>query len=343
MFDESGASPDILPKKRTNLMINLAKLQTGTFSSLYDEEIAVETVISSGDKSDRTEKKKKKKKKEKENVPQRRVVKSVKQFFGPVVESAPRPEEGEPCEEEEDVPVTQYRLRGYQPNIIFIDPTTEKIMSKQEAGRIVRDAEVEHHRRLQDMPPPKLKLPKKTVNNEQRLYRAHGNMGMSCLFAVHQAYKDREKAERTASKMEHILTMREERDRAKERIKIYHDEKRTIALKQRDVERTKMLELLERREMLRLNYLDKRHELKSKSTDLTKTFQADYTFITEFSNQHTSVSNALMRHDRLAKYEDQVNSKNNLVQGYLSAEQEQQDVVKKCKNMIILTCTCKLN
>ena len=47
-------------------------------------------------------------------------------------------------------------------------------------------------------------------------------MGLSCLWAVHQAYKDREKAERQASRMEHALSMKEQREAAKERIKVEH-------------------------------------------------------------------------------------------------------------------------
>lgn len=339
MAYESGAgSPseiqtrDGSPRKRKNLLINLAKLQAGTFSSLYEaEQIAIETVLpqDSIEKNESVIKKKGKKRREK--VQQRKVVKSVKQFFGPVVDSAQTPDiDSRPEDETEDMPVTEYRLRGYRPNIIFFDPTTEMILEKQEAGRIVRDAEVEHHRKQQELPTPRAKTQKKPMNNDQRIFaRAHGTMGMSCLFAVHQAYKDREKAERTAARMEHILSMRDERERAKERIKIYHDEKRTTALKQRDLERAKTLENLEKREMLRLNYLDRRHELKNKSADLTKSFKQDYTFITEFSNQHTSVSNALMRHDRQAKCEDELQNKSDFVQNISAAEQEQKDVVKK--------------
>ena len=321
---------EISPRKRKNLHINLAKLQAGTFSSLYDEQIATETILAQ-DSADKTEiDKKKKVRKKKEKLPPKRVLKSVKQFFGPVVESTPTPVVEEQVEEEEESPVTQYRLRGIRPNIIVIDPTTEMILAKQEAGRLVRDAEVEHHRKLQDAPTPRVRAQKKSMNNDQRIFsRVHGTMGMSCLFAVHQAYKDREKAEKTASKMEHILTMREERDRAKERIKLYHDEKRTNALKQRDMERAKTLEQLEKREMLRLNYLDRRQDFKTKATDLTKSFKQDYTFITEFSNQHTSVSNALMRHDRQAKFEDSLQARTDFVQNLSEAEKEQKEVVKK--------------
>lgn len=336
VYDAEAGSPTETragsPRKRKNLLINLAKLQAGTFSSLYEaEQIAIETVLPQEptEKTDSAVKKKGRRKKEK--TTQKRVVKSVKQFFGPVISTVQTPEvEDHPVDDHEEVPVTEYRLRGYRPNIVFYDPTTEMILAKQEAGRLVRDAEVEHHRKQQEIPTPRVKTQKKMMNNDQRIFaRAHGTMGMSCLFAVHQAYKDREKAERTASKMEHILSMRDERERAKERIKMYHEEKRSSALKQRDLERAKTLEQLEKREMQRINYLDRRHELKNKSADLTKTFKEDFTFITEFSNQHTSVSNALMRHDRQAKTEDQLQAKSDFVQNMAAAEQEQKDVVKK--------------
>lgn len=155
------------PRKRKNLLINLAKLQAGTFSSLYEaEQIAIETVLpqDSFEKSESVIKKKGRKKKEK--GPQKRVVKSVRQFFGPVVDSSQTTDaDSRPEEESEEIPVTEYRLRGYRPNIIFFDPTTEMILTKQEAGRIVRDAEVEHHRKQQEMPTPRAKSQKKI--NEQ--------------------------------------------------------------------------------------------------------------------------------------------------------------------------------
>ncbi|OWF34616.1 hypothetical protein KP79_PYT24768 [Mizuhopecten yessoensis] len=154
-------------------------------------------------------------------------------------------------------------------------------------------------------------------------------MGISSLLAVHQAYRDREKAEQTAAKMEHILTMRDDRDRAKERIRLHNDEKRNMALRKRDAERSQMLETLERKEMKRLSYLEKRTDLKAKSSDYNRSYKTDFAFITEFSNQHTSVSNALMRHDKQARTEDNITLKTDIVQSHNTAKTEQQEVVKK--------------
>lgn len=45
-------------------------------------------------------------------------------------------------------------------------------------------------------------------------------MGLSCLWAVQQAYKDREKAEKQTAKMEQTMNLKEQREAAKERIKV---------------------------------------------------------------------------------------------------------------------------
>lgn len=315
------------PKKKKNLLINLAKLQTGTFSTLYDEAIAIETILpeltfDSVATPAETKRNRRRKKSE-----QKKVVKSVKQFFGPVLDSL---DSQEPEKEiDEDTPITQYRLRGVRPDAGYIDAKTQLILSNQEAGRMVRDAEDEIHVRSNNMPRPKI-TPRKNINNDQRIFaRVHGTMGISSLLAVHQAYRDREKAERSAAKMENILNLRDEKDRAKERIRLFNEEKRNQALRRRDQERAQMLEALERREMKRLSYLDKKHDLKARSSEMSRSFKADFTFITEFSTQHTSVSNALMRHDKQTKHEDRVTAKSDLVQNLKSTKQDQQDIVKK--------------
>lgn len=316
------------PKKKKNLLINLAKLQTGTFSTLYDEAIAIETILPELTfDSVATPADNKRNRRRKKSEQQKRMVKSVKQFFGPVVDSLD-PQEPEK-EIDEDTPITQYRLRGVRPEAGYIDPKTQLILSNQEAGRMVRDAEDEIHVRTNSMPRPKI-TPRKNINNDQRIFaRVHGTMGISSLLAVHQAYRDREKAERSAAKMENILNLRDEKDRAKERIRLFNEEKRNQALRRRDQERAQMLEALERREMKRLSYLDRKHDLKARSSEMSRSFKADFTFITEFSTQHTSVSNALMRHDKQTKQDDRVTAKSDLVQNLKSTKQDQQEIVKK--------------
>lgn len=297
-----------------NIYINLAKLQAGTLQTLQDEAETMEpsyraTARSAAGLTSRERRKKKKEKQEKQK-PKR--IKSVKQFFGPVVQTEPD-EEGKDMEDEDELPVTQYRLRGRQPTVVLADATTDMILSRMEAGKHVREAEAERVQKMHAEMPPVV-APHSFVTNDQRLFaRVHGTMGLSCLFAVQKAYRDREKAEKATAKMEYIMAMREERQRAKERIHLYQDEKRNQVIRKRDQDRARILDQMEKRELMRLNYLDKQQEIKGRANELSKTLHADNTFMTEFNSQHTSVSKALLRHDRQARFEEKVTTRKDKV------------------------------
>ena len=46
---------------------------------------------------------------------------------------------------EELPPITHYRLRGRQPTVVLTDPTTDMILSRVEAGKAVREAELDDY------------------------------------------------------------------------------------------------------------------------------------------------------------------------------------------------------
>ena len=97
-------------RKRKNIFINLTKLQTGTLASLQDEALAMDTVFLSTEGSFIQGPVKKSgavRKKSKEPQVKRKVIKSVKQFFGPVVDPPKSPSLAD--EENEELPVVNFR------------------------------------------------------------------------------------------------------------------------------------------------------------------------------------------------------------------------------------------
>lgn len=306
-------------KVRQQIFINLTKLQDSALQALHDESATNldpttgRTTRRTADHTTRERKKTREKEKQEKKIMKRAM--SVKQFFGPVVDIQrdDHDDKDDRLSDDENVPITHYRLRGHRPAIFLADPTTEMILSRMEDGKRVRESEAEIFKRVYSKPVPKV-TPFAFSNNNQRIFsRVHGTMGLSCLVAVQKAYKEREKAEKTMAKMEHILTLRSQRLRAKERIQMYHDEKRNFALQKRDQDRARFLEQLEKQELKRLNYLDKQQEVKGRMTDLSKSVRADNTFVTEFMSHHTSVSKALLRHDRQASREERHSSYKNRV------------------------------
>jgi hypothetical protein len=165
---------------------------------------------------------------------------------------------------------------------------------------------------------------------EKRIFnRVQGTMGFSCLRAVEQAYKDRAKAEKQVQKQEFIMGLRDQKEAAKDRVRLFNDERRSKTLKEREKETKKTSEVIEKRELQRIGYIDKSTELRNKSSVFNKGRKGELTFISDFNAQNTSVSNALLRHDRLARREDKQQAKTQVVQDYRHSEHEQRDVVKK--------------
>ncbi|CAL1544608.1 unnamed protein product [Lymnaea stagnalis] len=310
------------------VVINLKKLESGTLLSLQADNVAMETVMAQLEgtglmHSQSKDKHLKMKEEISDERPKPRTIKDIRQFFGPVV-----PVHDPSDTEEWDTAKTGFRLTGRKPKFVIADATAEMILSRKAAGQMVRDAETD--RMTKELIKPKVKVrPYSSLTNEQRLFnRAQGTMALSCLMAVHKAYKQREKAEKSAAKIENNLGMREERLRARDRIYMYHEQRRAQILKSRDIERSQIVEQLEKRELQRLNSLDKQQECKVRSADISKLSKANQAFMQEFNSQHTSVSNALLRHDRQAKWEDTRTHKKNKVANAKLTEIEQLDVVK---------------
>ena len=317
-------------KQKKNLTINLSKLKSFTLQTPQEEISAMDRVFSmTSQEGMLTARSKSHARKQKKLDKKPKRIKDSKIFFGPVVPNA-SPEPDMPVEAEDVDLKTNFRLQGHKPDILYVDPTAEMILGRREIGKAIRDAEYENHNyTLEKYQVAQLPPQRRTTLNQRLFSKVHGTMGMSCLFAVQKAYKDREKAEKYAGKMDRIFNMRQERNRAKDRINFYHDEKRNHIQKKRDEDRCRMLDALERHDLQRLNYLDKRQEFKIKSADVAKSLHADNTFVSDFSNQHTSVSIALLRHDRQTRSEDQTQAKINFVQNRKHIEMDQLNTVKK--------------
>ena len=322
-------------RKKANIYINLTKLHSGTLQSLNDEAAAIDKDLPNDFYLPKEVKPappdtphgKKRWGEAKNDKPKRRIIKDIKQFFGPIVDTPPSPEPDSSLTEE--FPIVNFRLKGLKKKLCMTDPTMDMMITRKEIGQDIRCAEDEYHCHLDNIPKPLIKR-EPTMTTDQRLFnKIHGTMGLSCLNAIQQAYRDREKIEQKSAKMEYVLAMKEQRQAAKQRIKLYKDEQRNKTLHQRAGDHRTLVETLEKRKMLRLGYLDKRGEHRHRVSLASRERKRERTFVHDFSVQNTSVSNALLRHDRQAQQEDKMQGNVALISSYRAAEKEQQEIVKK--------------
>ncbi|KAH9500747.1 hypothetical protein Btru_076384, partial [Bulinus truncatus] len=322
--EESEELPSLYNKSL--IVINMEKLQSETLYSLQADAEAMEKLLA--DKRNtglaHVPYKDTKRIKKSETKPKSNRIKNVKHLFGPVVLN----ETFDDTEADDEVPEIDFRLRGHKEKVLISDATTEMILNKKESGKMIRESEYDRMAKMLVEQKPKIE-PHNFLTNEQRFFnRAQGTMGLSCLMAVHKAYNEREKAEKAAAKIENVLGLREERLRSQDRVNLYREQRRLQVLKARDLERSQIIEQLEKHERSKINFLDKQQERKVRSSDLTKLSRNNQSFVVDFNSQHTSVSKALLRHDRQARWEDCQSHKKNQVTNAKLNELEQQDVVK---------------
>ena len=154
-------------------------------------------------------------------------------------------------------------------------------------------------------------------------------MGLSCLWAVNQAYNDRTKAEKQAAKLESVLNKREERDTARQRIRLFNDERKTSSNRQFETDKKRVQDSREKQQSARLEQHKSARLARVQSEQLRRARKTTDKFTAEFTIQNNSVSKALIRHDRQARVEDQAQERVDEYNKTKFAVRDQQDVVNK--------------
>ncbi|XP_033098701.1 uncharacterized protein LOC117102517 [Anneissia japonica] len=317
-------------KKRKNILIDLTRLQENSQIALDNpvdgivmetSNIADETQLEILSKltlpTDEVITAQKVVRKEKK----RKEFKTVKQMLGPLSDMdlhREHPLSPVMCEnKEEEEPLVKFRLSGMKSTMVDADRYQELLVSRKQAGKDVREANkifLENKCTI-----PKKKLKRKTMTADQRLFaRVQGTMGMSCLRAIQQAYKDRIRAEKANIRLECIANLKEQREEGKQRAKSILEEKRQQALQKNDKDQAEMSKHKEQQEIHKKKAIKKQKALRSRSQDFTKCLKTERTFSVEFNGQHTSISNALLRHDQMAKKDEDLRA----VQDFTESERE---------------------
>ncbi|XP_041481364.1 leucine-rich repeat and IQ domain-containing protein 3-like [Lytechinus variegatus] len=274
----------------------------------------------------------KKPRKPKEKKTKRKKSRTVPEMLGALSDSELlRDRSSDEYSDEEDTVVIKFRLSGLRPAVNRLDPVQDILISKREAGQDVRmglAAAFTHKMRTTE--PPQKPVHKKPMNADQKLFaRAQGTMGMSCLKAVMQAYRDRETSDKLSAKVDKVAMIREQKAEGKLRAKNFLEEKRLKAMQKRDKEITRISHAYEKQANREIDELEKRRELRGKDSEITARVRKENTFSHEFGSQHTSISNALLRHDRQARGEKLLQEKEDFVQAEHKHEMSQRELVRR--------------
>lgn len=255
---------------------------------------------------------------------------TVKVFLGPIMKTHPIADRDLKEEDTEtEVDTVQFRLAGLKPPVQKMDPVQEVLISKREAGIDVREAVREHERKV--LSEPKIPVTRHaTSTTDQRLFiRTHGTMGLACLRAVQQAYRDREHAESLSAKTGLVACLRERREQAKERVRNFKVEYQEDSIRRRIQDGVKTAEALAEHDNKRVLAHQQYANMRTATAERQKSRQADFAFANDFARQQSSVSNALLKHDILAQREEALHEIIEAVRKEKENSQEQQDLVRR--------------
>lgn len=253
---------------------------------------------------------------------------TVKVFFGPVMETHQR-NDCEGCEREREPNKIRFRLSGFCPPMQKVDPLREMLISKQDAGKEVRLAAREIERKAAEES-RKVAVKRQTITADQKLFiRTHGTMGLACLQAVQYAYRERERAVAVSSKATAVAQLRENREQAKERIKAFKQEYKEASLRRRVRDGTRTAEVFKERQAKKEIEHERLSTARAVTAEQIRSRRSDLAFITDFNCQHTSISNALQRHDRVSQKDERAHEIEDLVRRERELSQDQQALVRR--------------
>ncbi|XP_072015382.1 uncharacterized protein [Amphiura filiformis] len=332
-------------RKRTNLHIDLTKLEADALNMQCSDPaqaVVIENTIGVQESIDSIMKMKpgekapepaqvKRLREKRENHEKRRKkmeMKTVKQMLGRLPEDILERDQEESEEGDEEEPTVKFRISGLKSVFHSGDLFQELVIMKRELGKDMRQS---HQDVIDKYEKPRSKAVKpKKPNADQRMFtRVQGTMGMSCLRAVQQAYRDREKAEKRASKQDYVARLREQREEGRRRGHNILEDRRLNAIKQKDIDLNDVADSLEKQVTREQADFESRKQRRSKSHEITKSFHKEVKFSTEFIGQQTSISNALQKHDHSNKFEEKVQGNVAIVQTHRDHQENQSDLVRR--------------
>lgn len=224
--------------------------------------------------------------------PKPRKIKSVKEFFGPVV-ALENPDSYE--NDEGDSPLAKFRLRGIREEVKVCDLREEIVEEKQNCARFIRHSDDISHIITNAQPKPQVsRVPLANVRErENRKYRSA--IWLSCLYAIGKDYKRAEAAERAAQQAAYVRRLKETRDGARDRIRTQMaDEQRRSAIISH-IEQQGLFEDLRDRQTRSSQVALKYNAVRRQSAQFEKIRRYEATFAKDFIGRTASCTKADFR------------------------------------------------
>ncbi|CAH2311035.1 Hypothetical predicted protein [Pelobates cultripes] len=247
---------------------------------------------------------------------------------------SPKKDHTEPGTKENDN--TQFRLLGLSSTVYESDGSKELLAANEESARDIRESIQLFHSTVHDKAQPAHRV--KTLKQSSSSSLETGDaMKMQPLYAVDKAYENRQKYDIQMKKRNLVMQVYNNKIQAKSNVQGFHEEKRKHVKEQNEKDSIIFQQDIEQNQLTRLNFIKTAKQRQKQFSQEKQQKASEHSFVKEFNAQHTSVSNTLLKHDRMLKSGAKTQEKIRFVQSLKENEEKQKSLLKCLKEHRRLT------
>ncbi|XP_029474540.1 leucine-rich repeat and IQ domain-containing protein 3 isoform X1 [Rhinatrema bivittatum] len=198
----------------------------------------------------------------------------------------------------------EFRLPVFKAIIYQVDPVRCMLLSNQDIGRGIRLAVRQCHSMIQNTPKPKV-VYQPAVSLKRKIFaKMQDSFKLVPFYTVDKAYEERERYKIQAEKAHRVQKMYCEKIIAKQNIEEVLKNKSKNVLKKRETDDLKLQEALQQCQLSKSKEIEKAKQKYISFVTDKKQRRAENLLVQKFNSQHNSLTNALLRHDKLLKHEN---------------------------------------
>ncbi|XP_041125915.1 leucine-rich repeat and IQ domain-containing protein 3 [Polyodon spathula] len=209
----------------------------------------------------------------------------------------PKRNKGESDSEKYDLDDLGFRLPGSKVFFHKADPVSEMLISHRENGREIRFAIDQFHSASQEAAAkPKINYCPPVSMEKRLIARSYASISLTPFQVIEKAYRDRQKAENQNLKADWVAQARVTRVEAQNHIRGYLETRNSNALNKSEKDSLQLQEAMERHKTNDSKLIQLARQRHARFLEEKKQRAAENAQVKDFSAQHISISNTMLKY-----------------------------------------------
>ncbi|XP_030061567.1 leucine-rich repeat and IQ domain-containing protein 3 [Microcaecilia unicolor] len=196
----------------------------------------------------------------------------------------------------------EFRLPVFRAPVLEGDPVRNMLLLNQDIGNDIRFAVRQCHSIIQNTPKPKVIYQAPVSLEKKTCAKMHDSARLLPFYAIEKAYKERERYQIKAEKVRRVKEIYSEKINAKQNIETFTKNKSKEILTKHENDSMKLHQALYQRKVNKSQEIEKVKQKYTSFINDKKERTAENLLVQKFNSQRVSLTNAVLKHDRLMKH-----------------------------------------